>query len=132
MTPTTAPAGNTSKVDAQTRKFAIEGPTVRLVSPGADGQIDIGALWGRGFIDVVFTVNVPGYQLDLASVTDLAAEFTLSGAGLGTVKLDAGQAPVFLSQTGNDFKFRYWTTGEFAAAGGSAEPAGSQVASSTT
>jgi hypothetical protein len=95
---------------------------VRLVSPGADGQIDIGALQGRGYIDVTFTVSVPGYKLDVASITDLAAEFTLSGAGLGTIKLDGGQAPVRLdSGSGPNYTFRYWTTGEFAADAGTAD-----------
>jgi hypothetical protein len=95
--------------------FYVEGPTVRLVSPGADGRIDIGALRNRGYIDVTLTVDVAGYTLDAASVTDLAPEFILSGAGLGTVRLDEGQAPVLLGSAGNDFEFRYWIAGQFAA-----------------
>ena len=72
---------------------------MRLVSPGANGQIDIGALQGRGYVDVAFTVDLvtlPNYKLDVASVTDLAPEFTLGGAGLGSLKLEAGQAPTLL------------------------------------
>jgi hypothetical protein len=108
-------AGNGSVADAQARSFQVEGPTVKLVSPGVGGRIDIGALLGRGFVDIKWTVNVPGYKLDLASVTDLASEFNLSGPGLGTARLDSGQAPVLLSESGNDYTFRYWISGAFAA-----------------
>ncbi|MBV5331798.1 hypothetical protein JZU69_05435, partial [bacterium] len=106
--------GNASKAEAA-RTFFVEGPTVNLVSPGANGQIDIGALQSRGYIDVTWPVDVADYSLELASVTDLTAEFTLSGSGLGSVKLDAGQAPVLISQTGSNYTFRYWITGQFAA-----------------
>src|SRR5690606_20453641 len=79
----------------------------------------IGALWGRGFIDLTWTIDAPGYTLDLASVLDLAPEFALGGAGLGTIKLDAGQAPVRLDTTDDtSYTFRYWTTGQFAADAG--------------
>ena len=37
-------AGNRSIADPEAREFYVEGPTVTLVSPGANGQIDIGAL----------------------------------------------------------------------------------------
>ena len=58
-----------------------------MVSPGANGAIDIGTLQSRGYIDVTFTLP-SGYVLDTASITDLAAEFSLSGAGLGSAGTD--------------------------------------------
>ncbi|MBT8438744.1 MAG: hypothetical protein KJO91_03385, partial [Gammaproteobacteria bacterium] len=106
---------NGSKADSRT--FHIEGPTPGLVSPAADGNIDIGALWGRGYIDVEWTMADGGRALDMTSITDLEQEFTLTGDGLGTIKLDAGQAPVFISSNGDDYTFRYWTTGEYADSG---------------
>jgi hypothetical protein len=114
-------AGNRSIADPEAREFYVEGPTVTLVSPGANGQIDIGALKSRGFIDVTWSVSVAGYDLDPASVTDMAPEFTLSGDGLGTVRLDAGQAPVLLGQTGSNYTYRYWISGEFAANAGATD-----------
>jgi hypothetical protein len=114
-------SGNKSVLDtdATARKFTIEGPTVRLVAPGDGGQIDIGALQGRGYIDIEWDISVPaGFTaLDQASIFDLAPEFALSGPGLGTVKLDAGQAPVLIENTVSTYKFRYWISGEFAADG---------------
>jgi hypothetical protein len=91
------------------------------VSPGANGQIDIGVLTNRGYLDVTWNFGGAGYRLDTASITDLAPEFTLGGAGLGTVKLDAGQAPVLLTPMTNSstsVTYRYWTTGNYAAAAG--------------
>ncbi|MBK8118784.1 MAG: hypothetical protein IPK39_05840 [Sulfuritalea sp.] len=77
-------------------------------------------LQGRGFIDVTWTVDLAGYTLDVASVTDGAPEFDLSGLGLGTIKLDSGQAPVRLDTSDDtSYSFRYWTTGAFAASAGS-------------
>ena len=106
-------AGNKS-ADKAALDFFVEGPTVNLVSPGANGAIDIGTLQSRGYIDVSFTLP-SGYVLDVASITDLAAEFTLTGAGLGSVKLDSGQAPVRLADVGGNPTFRYWISGAFAA-----------------
>jgi hypothetical protein len=107
-------AGNGSVADAAERSFFIEGPVVRLESPGAGGQIDIGTLRSRGYIDITWTIAASGFTLDPASITDLAPEFTLTGAGLGSVKLDGGQAPVLIGQLGNDYTYRYWTTGAYA------------------
>jgi hypothetical protein len=101
--------------------FFVEGPTVNLVSPGSGGQIDIGVLMNRGYIDVTWAFGGVGYRLDTNSITDLAPEFVLGGAGLGTVKLDNGQAPVLLSDlSGNpsSVTYRYWTTGNYAATSG--------------
>ncbi len=88
-------------------------------SPGDGGQIDIGALAGRGYIDVKFTVNVAGFTLDTASVTDLSARVRAERRGSGLDQ--AGRRPrrrVLLSQSGSDYTYRYWTTGEFAADSG--------------
>ncbi|MBL8335376.1 MAG: hypothetical protein JNM97_01270, partial [Rhodoferax sp.] len=108
-------------IDTAAQTFTVEGPTVNIVSPGANGQIDIGVLTNRGYLDVTWNFGGAGYRLDTASITDLAPEFTLGGAGLGTVKLDAGQAPVLLTPLTNSstsVTYRYWTTGNYAAAAG--------------
>src|SRR5581483_473104 len=58
--------------------------------------------------DVVYTVPAYASTLDVASVTDLDPEFTLSGGGIA---LDATQAPVLVAHDGASWTFRYWTTG---------------------
>ncbi|MBN1192526.1 MAG: hypothetical protein JXA36_02365, partial [Coriobacteriia bacterium] len=106
---------------ASTYVFRIEGPTANLANPVAGSNVDVAALNNRNWIDVLFPDAPAGYQLDHASITDLDPEFRLSGpvdptlpSGLGTIVLDASQAPVFMSATG---RFRYWLTGAFASDG---------------
>ena len=89
--------------------FGIDGPVANLVGPGDNGNIDIGELNNRNYIDVILPTE-PGYIIDAASVTDLEAEFSLSGPGLGSIKLDSGQAPI----DNQDGSFRYWVNGRFA------------------
>ncbi len=51
---------------------------------------------------------------------DEGAEFTLGGAGLGTIVVDTTRAPVLIQGTpgtGTALTFRYWLTGKFAPAG---------------
>src|SRR5207248_11309673 len=48
------------------------------------------------------------YTIDPASITDLQPEFTLSGPGLNSLKLDSGQAPTRLGTTNT---YRYWASG---------------------
>ncbi|MFM8573273.1 MAG: hypothetical protein ACKOAU_16875, partial [Pirellula sp.] len=101
-----------------TETFAVEGSTVRLVSPQEGGRVNIGDLTGRGFIDVTWTVDVAGYQLDPASVTDLTPEIKLSGPGLGSIVLDVTQIPVRLddpSLNDTSYSYRFWTRGKFGA-----------------
>ena len=51
----------------------------------------------------------PGRQLDDASITDLAPEFTIAvTSGPGTVALDSTQAPILIDAS-ND-TYRYWVT----------------------
>ena len=44
--------------------------------------------------DVVFTKPTDGRVTDRRSITDAAAEFTLSGLGLGSITLDPAHAPL--------------------------------------
>ncbi|MDX6411752.1 MAG: large repetitive protein, partial [Gaiellaceae bacterium] len=51
-------------------------------------------------------------RLDISSVTDLDPEFTVTPApGAGTITLDATRAPILVSQSGNDYTFRYFYNG---------------------
>ncbi|HLQ76232.1 MAG TPA: hypothetical protein VK210_02700, partial [Terriglobia bacterium] len=94
--------------------FGIDGTVAKVAGPGDGGSIDIGELNSRNYIDVMFpdpaSTGVPGYVVDPGSITDLTPEFALSGAGLGSVKLDSGQAPT----PNQDGSFRYWVNGRFA------------------
>jgi hypothetical protein len=62
------------------------------------------------WIDVVYRPTA-GATLDDGSVTDGPAEFTLSGAGLGTAQLAAGYDPIRLTDSDT---FRYFLSGDFA------------------
>ena len=62
----------------------------------------------RNWVLVTIPVDA-GKTLDTTSVTDLAAEFSLSGPGLGSVVLDASRAPI--QATGDQFYF--FVTGRF-------------------
>jgi hypothetical protein len=100
--------GNAGPVSNWT--FGVEGPTAVVVSPATGGNIDIGELNNRNYIDVTFPSAPAGYAIDFASITDLAPEFTLSGAGVGSIKLDAAQTPFVLGAN----QVRYWVSGRFA------------------
>ena len=101
---------NTKSVDD--RSIRIEGPTATIVNPSTGGAIDVSALNGRNYIDV--TLAPPsGFDLDAASVTDAAAEFTLAGTGLGSITVDASQPPSILDASLGTV--RYWLSGSFSA-----------------
>ncbi|MFL5757719.1 MAG: hypothetical protein ACJ77N_15690, partial [Chloroflexota bacterium] len=102
------------------QSFTVEGLTAHLVDPTANGSIDVNVINDRNWIDVDFTApSTPvGIAVDDASIMDLAPEFTLTGAGLGTVTLDNTRAPVLLgTPAGKTKTYRYWLTGNFAASG---------------
>ncbi|NOS68309.1 MAG: calcium-binding protein, partial [Verrucomicrobia bacterium] len=100
-----------------TETFKVEGSTAVLLNPGVGSAIDVNVVNGRHYLDVTFTAS-GGRKLDFASIEDFTPEFTLAGAGIGTVKLDDGQSPLKLSgATDTNATYRYWITGEFAATG---------------
>ncbi len=109
---TTPGAGNAPT----TLTFTVVGTTAAVVNPTPGASIDINVLNGRGWIDVTFT-NPTFFTIDPASITDLAPEFALGGAGLGTVQLDGVFAPALVSSTATTMTYRYWLTGRFAPSG---------------
>ena len=77
---------------AFTHSFTVTGTTVVVSDPGAGGSIDVNVINNRGWIDVLY--HFPdSVRINLRSITDLAAEFTLSGPGLGSIVLDPARAP---------------------------------------
>jgi hypothetical protein len=112
-------AGGWSEKDGEagqgaTINLRVEGPTAQLSNPSADSRIDVAKLNKRNYIDVTFP-DPPSseYEINPASITDLPAEFRLTGDGVGDVKLDAEQAPLQLGAL-SARTFRYWVTGTFA------------------
>ena len=99
---------------AETQSFTVVGPVAALVGPSDGSSTGVRQLNDRGFIDVSI-VAPAGKTLIVVSVTDLDAELSLgTGACLdaaGSLCLDATQAPLLLSQTGDTSVFRYWTRG---------------------
>ncbi|HSF98182.1 MAG TPA: hypothetical protein VLA55_05785, partial [Ornithinibacter sp.] len=99
--------------------FTVTGATAVITDPGPGSTIDVHVLNGRGWLDVTFTPPT-GYRLDIASITDLAAEFVLSGPGLGSIQLDTSRAPTLLTVLSGApaldqaLQFRFWLTGAFA------------------
>ena len=89
------------------------GATATVTDPGNGGSIDVNVLNKRNWIDVKI-VAPAGRVLDLASIRDLAPEFLLSGAGLGSIALDGTRAPTLVTQSGTVSTWRYWLTGTFA------------------
>ena len=78
--------------------FRITAATGTVTSPGPGASVDVNALNGRNWIDVTFT-DPALYDIDLASILDLAPEFTLSGrrarhaSGSTRRRLRPGSAP---------------------------------------
>ncbi|HMJ90340.1 MAG TPA: hypothetical protein VK530_11010, partial [Candidatus Acidoferrum sp.] len=95
---------------AGTFTFGVEGPTATVVSPANGGNIDIGELNNRNYIDVTFPAAPAGYEVDFTSIIDLLPEFALSGAGVGSIKIDGAQKPIVLGAS----QVRYWVSGKFA------------------
>src|SRR5207249_4603989 len=95
------------------QSFVIQQLTGDVTSPGAGSLSNVDDLNNRSFVEVTFTVPSYAAAIDVASVTDLAPEFTISPTNTadGTVALDATQAPVLVSHTGSSHVFRYFTTG---------------------
>ncbi|HEY6226375.1 MAG TPA: hypothetical protein VI282_04555, partial [Verrucomicrobiae bacterium] len=100
--------------DEATISFTVDGATASLSNPGNAGSIDIHVLNGRNYLDVDFTAPA-GLGIDASSISDLDPEFTLSGAGLGSARLDLTQAPILLTTDSSAAtqRFRYWLTGNF-------------------
>jgi hypothetical protein len=87
-------------VDPQTGK-----PYAKVAGPSSGGAIGLGTWNNRGYVDVAVPGGPSGAVLNLATLTDLAAEFKIVG---NAVRLDSTQAPVLVS--GNTF--RYWLSGD--------------------
>jgi hypothetical protein len=66
----------------------------------------------RGFLDVTFGFP-PAGRLDLDSIYDLDAEFSIDTATGHSIRLDGTQAPVLIPTTGNTYTFRYFTLGSY-------------------
>ena len=100
---------------AATQKFTVQQLTADLADPVNGSTIDSAQLNNRGFIDVTFTLPSYAASLDVASVTDLGAEFSVTVNGGVTFALDPEQAPLLLpqSENNNTYTFRYWYTGTF-------------------
>ena len=88
----------------------MQGPTALLVDPVNAGTIGINSLNKRGHIDVSFQAT-SGDELDVDSLLDDAAEFTLTNNGqlIGFVP---GVKPERLEGTNT---FRYFLDGQFTA-----------------
>ncbi|MDX6411753.1 MAG: large repetitive protein, partial [Gaiellaceae bacterium] len=96
---------------AQTFQLDIQGPTANVVLPQAGSGVDVNVLNGRNYLDVLFAAPPAGYVIDFSSITDLDPEFTLAGPGLGSMVIDASQAPAVVSASAR--RVRYWLNGEY-------------------
>jgi hypothetical protein len=94
-----------------TERFTTVTLTARLADPVAGANVDADLLNDRGYFDVTLPLD-GATRIDLASVTDLDPEFTVTtDAANGTIVLDGTQAPARIGDTG--YTFRYWYTGTF-------------------
>ncbi|MHB9067992.1 MAG: choice-of-anchor Q domain-containing protein [Pirellulaceae bacterium] len=85
------------------QSFTVVGPTVRLV----DRSVDVAQLNSRKYLDVRYDAG-RGATLDVDTITDLEAEFTLSGSALvGAVTVDG----VPTNPSGDGVTWRYAITG---------------------
>ena len=109
--------------------FVAGGATAVVTDPGTGGSIDVNVLNNRDWMDVVYQLPA-GYTLVRSSITDLAAEFTLSGPGVGSISVDGGRAPVLLCApdmatadrpvsgtitgcSATTLVYRYWLSGQW-------------------
>ncbi|NOR31077.1 MAG: hypothetical protein GQ539_08265, partial [Sulfitobacter sp.] len=83
-----------------------------LADPVAGGVIGQSDLNNRGYIDVRFVKPSYAFEIDVASVLDLAPEVIFSATG-GTIAADLTQAPLYLGMDGDDAVFRIWYIGSF-------------------
>jgi hypothetical protein len=100
-------AGNTNLATTQSFTVTVDAtkPTAALCYPANVGSVDIDVLNNLGYMDVTFS---DAAAVNLTTITDTAPEFTLSGPGVGTVKVGA---PKLVSGT----TYRYPFTGNVAA-----------------
>ncbi|MDB4600633.1 hypothetical protein OAG97_02815, partial [Akkermansiaceae bacterium] len=116
----TAPGSSFSikvDIDPASLGFSVVDGTVTGTQPGVTKQLkdaasagvgDVIASNDRTFIDILFAGSA-GQDLDVASVLDSDAEFTLTGIGVGTATLLTVDNPLALG--GN--VFRYFIMGDF-------------------
>ncbi|WP_442506611.1 Calx-beta domain-containing protein [Novipirellula sp. SH528] len=102
-------AGSDGYVTADAFQFWYIGevvpiPAADLAGPTNGQSLTATALNADGFIDVTFNSTV---GLDTATVTDVDAEFTVSGSGVGTVVIDG----TGVLQTGTTYRYSF--TGSF-------------------
>jgi hypothetical protein len=83
-----------------------EAPTAHLAAPTNGQNIGDTVINGRHYIDITFA-DTGGSGLDVSTITDAGAEFTLGGAGVGTASVTG--AGVLVSGT----TYRYSFTGSF-------------------
>ncbi|HMC70394.1 MAG TPA: hypothetical protein VKJ07_14660, partial [Mycobacteriales bacterium] len=99
---------------AQTLSFTVQGTTAAPGDPSAGGSVDINTLNDRNWITVTFAPP-SGRHINLASLTDLDPEFTLTGPGIGTAQVDSTRAPLCAEDTGTHVvTCTYFVTGRFA------------------
>ena len=105
-----APGDSASNVGnlADTQTFFLESITAGLGDPSLGAIQGTDTLNRRGFFEVTFTKPAYATGLDVASVTDLAPEFTVTTPG---VELDANRAPVLIDSTATTWTFRYFFNG---------------------
>ncbi|HEX6131015.1 MAG TPA: hypothetical protein VF044_04745, partial [Actinomycetota bacterium] len=99
---------------ASEARFFVQQLTGSLADPPAGTLVDSAVLNDRGYIDVTYTVPAYATALDVATVTDLEAEFSIAPAAAGetrTIALDATRAPLLVAQAGSSYTFRYFVTG---------------------
>ena len=94
---------------AKTDTFTVQQLTATLADPNAGGMMGADDLNNRSFVDVTFNLPSGAESIDISSVTDAAAEFSISSPG--TLSIDTTQAPVLISQSSTAYVFRYFTTG---------------------
>ena len=85
-------------------------PTATLVSPYQGQNIDAAVLNAQGYIDVMYTDN-SGSGLNVATILDNTAEFTLGGAAASGVTVNG--KPTQVDPINNPGLFRYSFTGQF-------------------
>ena len=91
-----------------TQTFFLETITAGLGDPSLGTVQGTETLNDRGFFEVDYTKPAYAASLDVASVTDLAPEFTVTTPG---VVLDTARKPVLVSTNGTTWTFRYFFTG---------------------
>ncbi len=94
---------------AETQSFVVTGPEADLLTPQNGASIDVLELNQLGYVEVRF-VPSDDSAIDVASLTDAAAEFTLTGSAVDDVQVSGVAVPV----EGESNVYRYAFTGSFA------------------